>query len=65
MTSALLHGTMNSKDAASYLGVSEATMKRWRQTSSGPEYIRLGERSIKYRKSDLDKYILDRRVHAK
>ena len=64
MTSALLHGTINSKDAALYLGVSEATLKRWRQAKSGPEYIRLGERSIKYRTSDLDKYILDRRVHA-
>jgi len=64
MTSALLAGTMNSKAAALYLGVSDATLKRWRQDKAGPDYIRLGERSIKYRQSDLDRYILDRRVSA-
>ena len=62
MTSALLSGTMNTVQAAEYLSVSEATMKRWRSNGTGPEYIRLGERIIKYRQTDLDRWLIERRM---
>jgi len=61
MTSALLSGTMNTAAAAEYVGVSEATLKRWRGNNTGPEYLRLGERIIKYRQTDLDRWL----IHAK
>ena len=58
MTSALLSGTMNTLAAAEYIGVSVATLKRWRGQGEGPAYIRLGERIIKYRQTDLDRWIM-------
>jgi len=61
MTSALLSGTMNTVAAAEYIGISEATLKRWRMAGTGPEYLRLGERIIKYRQTDLDCWLLQSR----
>jgi excisionase family DNA binding protein len=61
MTSALLTGTMNSLEAAEYLGVSVATLKRWRGQEAGPPYIQMGERLIRYRQTDLDRWILSNR----
>lgn len=58
MTSALLSGTMNSLEASHYLGVSIATLKRWRGKDEGPAYIRLSERIIRYRQTDLDRWII-------
>ena len=58
MTSALLAGTMTSLEAAKHLGVSLATLKRWRAAGSGPEFIRMGERIIRYRETDLDRWII-------
>ena len=64
MTSALLSGTMTTLEAASYLGVSIGTMKRWRSEGGGPAFIALGERIIRYRSVDLDRGILSRKTNA-
>ena len=64
MSSALLNGTMSSQEAAEYLSVSLATLKRWRGSGSGPEYIQLSERIIRYRQVDLDGWILKRRMNG-
>lgn len=61
MTSALLSGTMNTAAAAEYIGVSEPTLKRWRSNGTGPEYMRLGERIVKYRQTDLDRWLMNAR----
>ncbi len=58
MTSALLHCTMTTKEAAEYLGVSEATMKRWRSVGEGPKFFRLGKKIVRYRQSELDLYVI-------
>lgn len=64
MTSALLAGTMNTNDAAEYLGVSVPTLKRWRGEGKGPGYLRFGERIIKYRQTDLDRWIIASRENG-
>jgi excisionase family DNA binding protein len=46
--------------AARYLGVSEATLRFWRANGEGPKYFRAGDRLIRYRRVDLDKYIESR-----
>ena len=61
MTSALLTGTMNTVEAARHLGVSVATLKRWRSNGQGPSYIRLSSAIIRYRETDLDRWILSSR----
>jgi predicted DNA-binding transcriptional regulator AlpA len=62
MSSALLSGTMNTAAAAEYVGISEATLKRYRKEGGGPEYIRLGARIIKYRQTDLDRWLIKAKV---
>ena len=53
---------MNTKETAIYLGVKEGTLAVWRTNKTYPiPYIKIGSH-IKYRKSDLDKWIEDRTV---
>jgi excisionase family DNA binding protein len=48
---------------AEYLGVSKAALAKWRITGEGPKYARIG-RGIRYRKDDLDDWMLSRRVQS-
>ena len=57
MTSALLHGTINTEEAARYLGVSIPTLKRWRAESIGPPYQRIGPKLIRYSEKELDAWL--------
>jgi excisionase family DNA binding protein len=43
--------------ASRYLGVSEATLRYWRANGEGPRYFHAGDRLIRYRRVDLDKWI--------
>jgi predicted DNA-binding transcriptional regulator AlpA len=41
-----------------WLGVSEATLRRWRDKGVGPAYIRApGGRVIRYRRSDVEAWL--------
>ena len=49
-------GLLHSRDAARYLGVSEAWLARERWKGTGPAYIKVGGasgRAVRYRHSDL------------
>jgi predicted DNA-binding transcriptional regulator AlpA len=46
--------------AARYLGVTEATLRFWRANEMGPPYFKAGVKLVRYRKSDLDKWIEER-----
>jgi predicted DNA-binding transcriptional regulator AlpA len=43
------------------LGVAAQTLRNWRCQGRGPTYVRLG-RSIRYLRTDLDRYIDSQRV---
>ncbi|MGA2755468.1 MAG: helix-turn-helix domain-containing protein [Terracidiphilus sp.] len=46
------------RQAARYLGVSEATLRFWRtQGNNGPRYFKAGAKLIRYRRADLDAWI--------
>lgn len=45
---------------ADRLGVSVATLQRWRRVGTGPAYVRLGPRFIRYRESTLAEYLAAR-----
>lgn len=45
------------KEAARILGVTVGTMADWRWRGKGPQYVRLGERCIRYSKKALRDYI--------
>lgn len=48
---------LREQEAASYLGISGWTIRRWRLSGRIPA-IRLGHRTIRYRESDLKQFLL-------
>ena len=48
---------MTSKEVAEYLGVSEGTMYEYRALGTGPTYIRLGGRLVRYHLSDVKAWL--------
>jgi predicted DNA-binding transcriptional regulator AlpA len=58
-------GLLHSRDAAQYLGVSEAWLSRERWKRTGPSFIRVGGsngRAVRYRREDLEAWIAANRV---
>ncbi len=52
------------KEAAEYLGLSEATLERDRWRGGDIPYIRVGQRAIRYDLGQLDKYIGKKTVYG-
>lgn len=48
---------LTEEEAATYLRVKRHTLKRKRWNGTGPRYVKLGQRSITYRKRQLDEWI--------
>lgn len=54
---ALNDPVMRPKVAAETLGVSEATLAKWRMRNYGPIFYRLGHRTIVYRRSAIERWL--------
>ena len=50
------------RQAAALLTLSPATLASWRSRGRGPAYFRLGSRAIRYRRSDLERFLERDRV---
>lgn len=50
-------------EAAQYLGLAQSTLNKWRCFGDGPRFLKLGK-AIRYRKSDLDKFLDEHRVES-
>lgn len=48
------------KQAAKYIGVSQAALRLWRAGGIGPRYYKAGTKLVRYRRADLDCWIEDR-----
>lgn len=48
---------MTTTDVATVLKVPAGTLKQWRSTGRGPRWFRLSERSVRYRRSDVDAWL--------
>lgn len=48
---------LNTKQAAQYLGVSEAFLERDRWAGARIPFIKIGSRAVRYRLTDLDNHI--------
>jgi predicted DNA-binding transcriptional regulator AlpA len=48
---------LSPKQASEFLAVPESTLAHWRSERRGPVYVKLEDRLIRYRTSDLEKYI--------
>jgi excisionase family DNA binding protein len=53
MSNLLKRSLLKTTEAAALLGVSVATLEKWRQRGIGPAYQRTGPRTIRYHVSDL------------
>ena len=49
--------SLTTKNAARYIGVSEAVMRVWRADGRGPRYFKAGEKLVRYRRIDLETWI--------
>lgn len=62
MTTAVFCPTLDAKQAAEFLGVQEQTLAAWRCNRKYPlPYIKVG-RKIRYRLSDLERFLASRTV---
>ena len=57
MTNEMTHGLIKQDEAASYLGLSEATLERDRWRGGDIPYVKVGTRAIRYDLEQLDEYI--------
>ncbi len=48
---------VNETTAAAALGVSRRTLSNWRWKQEGPKYRKLGQRVVRYARSDLERFI--------
>jgi predicted DNA-binding transcriptional regulator AlpA len=44
-------------EAAAFLRWSRSTLEQWRAKSLGPRWVRIGDRGVAYRASDLKQFI--------
>ena len=49
--------TMTPRQAAHYIGVSDAALRLWRSNGRGPRHFKAGAKLVRYRKCDLDEWI--------
>jgi len=49
------------REAAQYLGLAKITLDIWRSKGKPPAYVKI-HRSVRYRREDLDNFIMSRRV---
>jgi excisionase family DNA binding protein len=55
---------LTTKEAARYLGVSEAFLERDRWAGARIPFVRVGARAVRYERAALDAYIETRRRHS-
>jgi hypothetical protein len=53
---------LNERRAAATLGVEPRTMQEWRCKGGGPPFIRVSSRCVRYRLSDLEQWVAERRA---
>lgn len=49
---------LTEQETADYLRVSIYSVKRWRRVGTGPPYTKLGLKTIRYHKSDIDGWLI-------
>ena len=48
---------LDTRNAARYVGASEAALRLWRRRGTGPRYYTAGTKLVRYRRVDLDAWI--------
>ncbi len=53
---------LNEVEAARFLGLRPRTLQNWRWSGEGPPFVRVSNRAIRYRISDLRRWVEERVV---
>jgi predicted DNA-binding transcriptional regulator AlpA len=60
ITSTIQTKLLTEKELANWLGVSLPTLQRLRASGGGPRFVRLSQRRLAYRPSDVETWLGDR-----
>lgn len=60
----MLQRTMNTEQAADFLGLHPETLKRWRGQKYGPNYTRIGKRKIIYTLEGIEKWLAELNIET-
>lgn len=52
---------ISTEQAAEMLGAKPSTLRNWRCAKTGPPFIQITKRSVKYIQEDIEKYVAERR----
>lgn len=55
---------MTPEEAAAFVGFSEKALEHWRLIGGGPEFSRVSQRGVRYRRRDLIDWMLSKRPGA-
>jgi predicted site-specific integrase-resolvase len=55
---------LTAKEAAAHLGVTASTLERWRGVGTGPAYVKLSGKFIRYKAEDLGTFVEVNRRHS-
>lgn len=47
------------REVAAILKLNPQTMIEWRRSDRGPKWVRIGQKTVRYRRSDLEAWIAD------
>lgn len=53
---------LSTEEAAKALGLSTRTLEGWRVTGGGPRFVRLSRRAVRYRPSELARFVETREL---
>lgn len=56
---------MMPNDVCKMLGISRVTLQTWRERNIGPPFLRLNQRTIRYLKKDLERWMQEKRTGDK
>ena len=48
---------LDEREAARLYTLAVATLRNWRALKQGPRYVKLGKRTVRYRRSDLEAFV--------
>ena len=51
---------LDTQAAARRCGLSKPTLERYRLTGSGPAFLKIGRKAVRYRETDLDAWLAGR-----
>jgi len=52
---------LSTREAASFLGLCQETLKRWRTAGGGPEYVRVSANRARYEAASLARFVEERK----